>query len=223
MATPTPVDPKTICTNSNIFGPDYKDKPADQCRIFARGTCAKEEHLINFFALHFCYLNGSSFGLICFCLIFITFNFRWIGIVVEEYLAEGITRISAWLGFSEALAAVTLLAFANGAGDIFTAMVTSGSNDGVFYTIGSLYGAGLFCCCNVVGAAIYLNDSPAMKFDSSIIYRDVFFYILATLAIIIFGIIGKVNIWIAVVFMTLYICQVTTILVQQYRQSSKKV
>lgn len=154
-------------------------------------------------------------------MIFITFNFRWIGIVVEEYLAEGITRISSWFGFSEALAAVTLLAFANGAGDIFTAMVASGSSDGVFYSIGSLYGAGLFCCCNVVGAAIFLNNSPVMKFDSMIVYRDITFYILATIAIILFGIYGKVNIWVAVVFMSLYFCQVATILIQQYRQSSK--
>jgi solute carrier family 24 (sodium/potassium/calcium exchanger), member 6 len=223
MATPVPVDPKTLCTYTNIFGPDsiYKDKPADQCKVFARGTCAKEEHLVNFYALHFCFLNASSFGMICFCLIFITFNFRWIGIVVEEYLAEGITRISAWFGFSEALAAVTLLAFANGAGDIFTAMVASGSSDGVFYSIGSLYGAGLFCCCNVVGCAIFLNESPVMKFDSSIIYRDISFYIAATIAIIIFGFIGKVNIWVAVVFMSLYICQVGSILYQQCKGSSK--
>jgi sodium/potassium/calcium exchanger 6 len=147
------------CTHDNIFGPSAKYKlPSEQCTHYGKGICKDPEDLINFYQIHFCLLNGSSFGLICFALLFITFNFRWLSILIDEYLAQGITRISAWLGFSEALAAVTLLAFANGAGDVFTALVASGKTNGVFYNIGSLYGAGLFCCCIVVGGAIFLNN-----------------------------------------------------------------
>jgi len=43
------------------------------------------------------------------------------------------------------MAGVTLLAVANGAGDVITALVASGTSDGISYNIGSLYGAGLFC------------------------------------------------------------------------------
>ena len=42
----------------------------------------------------------------------------------------------------EALAAVTLLALANGAGDVITAIVASGTSDGLSYNIGAIYGAG---------------------------------------------------------------------------------
>jgi len=42
------------------------------------------------------------------------------------------------------MAAVTLIALANGAGDVITALVASGSDGGVSYNIGSLYGAGFF-------------------------------------------------------------------------------
>ena len=45
---------------------------------------------------------------------------------------------------SEAFAAVTLLALANGAGDVITAIVASGAPGGVSYNIGALYGAGFF-------------------------------------------------------------------------------
>jgi hypothetical protein len=41
---------------------------------------------------------------------------------------------------------VTLLAFASGAGDVMTAIVASGSEGGVAYSLGSLYGAGFFVC-----------------------------------------------------------------------------
>ncbi len=61
---------------------------------------------------------------------------------MEEYLAPSIAYISEWLELPEALAAVTLLALANGAGDVITALVASGSSEGLSYNIGSIYGAG---------------------------------------------------------------------------------
>ena len=51
---------------------------------------------------------------------------------------------------SEAMAGVTLLALANGAGDVVTAIVASGSTEGVAYNIGALFGAGLFVCAMVI-------------------------------------------------------------------------
>lgn len=48
--------------------------------------------------------------------------------------------------FLEALAAVTLIALANGAGDVVTAIVASGADGGVSYNVGALYGAGFFVC-----------------------------------------------------------------------------
>lgn len=209
------------CNHETIFGKNAQHKlPADQCKHYGKGICAAEGDLLNFYAVHFCLMNASNFGLICFGLIFITFNFRWLSILIDEYLAEGITRISSWLGFSEALAAVTLLAFANGAGDVVTAVVASGTSNGVFYTIGSLYGAGLFCCCAVIGGAIFLNQGD-MKFDKMIIFRDVSFYILATICMIIFGINGKINMLSAIILLGLYVAQVIVVLYQQYKKSSK--
>ena len=75
--------------------------------------------------------------------ILIILIFKFISSVVEEYLAPSISYISEWLGLSEALAAVTLLALANGAGDVITALVASGSEGGLSYNIGAIYGAGL--------------------------------------------------------------------------------
>ena len=57
-------------------------------------------------------------------------------------MAPSIAYISEWLELPEALAAVTLLALATGAGDVITALVASGSSEGLSYNIGSIYGAG---------------------------------------------------------------------------------
>lgn len=51
--------------------------------------------------------------------------FRFIQAVVEEYLAPSISYLSEWLKLPEALGAVTLLALANGAGDVVTAIAAS--------------------------------------------------------------------------------------------------
>ena len=43
------------------------------------------------------------------------------------------------------MGAVTLLALANGIGDVMTAIAASGELGGLSYIVGSIYGAGLVC------------------------------------------------------------------------------
>jgi sodium/potassium/calcium exchanger 6 len=155
--------------------------------------------------------------------VIIFFNFRYLAIVVDEYCAEGITKISEWLNFSQSLAGVTLLAFANGAGDVLTAIVASGSSEGVFYNIGSIYGAGLFVCCCVVGVAIFKQEEGGIQFDEMIIKRDISIYIITTVTIIIFGIIGKIT-WISsVILLLIYACQVMFVLWQDSKEEDGNV
>ena len=83
--------------------------------------------------------------------------FMFICEVIEEYIAPGIVFICEYLELSESLAGVTLIAFANGAGDILTAIVASDSKEGISYNIGSLYGAGLFILTFVLAMTIFLE------------------------------------------------------------------
>ena len=99
---------------------------------------------MNFFKLMLCPLKGNVWLTMIICLIAIVFIFRFICDLVDEYVAEAIVYISKWLKLSEVVAGVTLLALANGAGDLVTAVVASGSSEGVSYNIGALFGAGLF-------------------------------------------------------------------------------
>ena len=78
------------------------------------------------------------------CIVIILLIFRFICDLVDESIAASIVYIQKWLGLSEVLAGVTLLALGNGAGDVVTAIVASSSPEGVSYNIGALFGAGLF-------------------------------------------------------------------------------
>jgi sodium/potassium/calcium exchanger 6 len=116
------------------------------------------------------------------------FIFRFICALVDEYIGPSITYIQKWLGLSEALAGVTLLALANGAGDVITAIVASDSADGVAYNIGALFGAGLFVCTIVMTFTITGSPTIPIMIDPNTIYRDMTFYIIATLLVIACGI-----------------------------------
>jgi len=58
------------------------------------------------------------------------------------------------------MAAVTLLAVANGAGDVITAIVAGGApgSAGINYNVGALYGAGFFVCAVFLFVILLMID-----------------------------------------------------------------
>jgi len=79
--------------------------PQDQLCNFASTYC--EGDFVNFYELYYCGFGQSMTGLIFFYILLIFLIFKYTSIVVDEYIAEGITVISEKLQFSESLAAVT--------------------------------------------------------------------------------------------------------------------
>lgn len=145
--------PQQACTHHDLI---YKHhSTADLCKISTEEICASLQGLINFFEFYWCTLNGNTPAVLLIYAVAIFLIFKYTSIAVDEYVAEGISKISDALGFSESLAAVTLLAFANGAGDVITALVAGDTEGGVSYNIGALYGAGLFVMSMVVSICIF--------------------------------------------------------------------
>lgn len=88
--------------------------------------------------------------MIPFVLVSLFLIFKFICALVDQYIAASIEFICNRYKINDALAGVTLIALANGAGDVVTAIVASGGADGVAYNIGALFGAGLFVCTIVM-------------------------------------------------------------------------
>ena len=124
------------------------------CQTAAFKICDEKQDFTNFFNIFWCYLQGNTLLMLIVAAILIFLIFKYTSMTVDEYIAEGIQYVTDWLGISESLAAVTLLAFANGAGDVITALVASGAEGGVSYNIGALYGAGLFVCSMTIAVCI---------------------------------------------------------------------
>lgn len=66
------------------------------------------------------------------------------------------------------MAAVTLLALANGAGDVITAIVAGGApgSAGINYDVGALYGAGFFVCAVILLILSEFNILDGDIFDN---------------------------------------------------------
>jgi solute carrier family 24 (sodium/potassium/calcium exchanger), member 6 len=92
-------------------------------------------------------------------LFFVVLSFYFLGTTADKFLTPVLTKISTSLKLSEAIAGVTLLAFANGAPDIISSFSAAGDDDGVFLSIGGLYGASLFAGTMVVGNCILKSQT----------------------------------------------------------------
>lgn len=119
--------------------------------------------------------------------------------------------LSHYLKLSESLAGVTLIAFANGSGDVITAIVASESPEGLSYNIGSLFGAGLFVVTLIVSLTITVSPVP-IKLDPGMIQRDIGFYIMASLLVLIYGVMGEIGLWESIGMLLLYLIYVIMVI-----------
>lgn len=65
-------------------------------------------------------------------------------ILSEEFETPALLRLSEYLKMNSILASVTLLALANGAGDVLTSIASGGEEGDVGLVLSTLYGSGFF-------------------------------------------------------------------------------
>ena len=81
--------------------------------------------------------------------------FMMVGQIADKYLSEGMADLATRLGMSPAIAAVSLIAFANGAPDVLNSISNAGKKGGNFIAVGCLLGGYIFSACLVVSNVIF--------------------------------------------------------------------
>jgi sodium/potassium/calcium exchanger 6 len=71
------------------------------------------------------------------------------------FLSTAITKIVETFNINQNIAAVTLLAFGNGAPDVISSLVASAEVEGIAFSISSLIGGGMFVTSFVLGAVVF--------------------------------------------------------------------
>lgn len=93
---------------------------------------------------------------------------------------------------SPALAAVTLIAFANGSPDVLSSYAAGTIPGGSLVALGSLYGGFLFCSTLVVSNVIFAVKNPIVLPKIPVL-KEVIFYLISVIVIIIFGFVKEVG------------------------------
>jgi Ca2+/Na+ antiporter len=181
-----------------------------------------EYSYINYYYLHYCLLDEKlycSLPIMCF------FGFLCFSILTDtadRYLSCALTQLTDKIGLSQNLAAVTLLAFGNGAADVITSLVASSTQggEGIEVSIGNLLGGGLALTSLVFSILIILGKKA--KVQKELFIRDIIFYLIALSTIILFAVVGKITLLMSCCYLLIYVAYVIVAIVQDVMKKNER-
>lgn len=133
--------------------------------------------------------------------------------ISEEYITPALLKISEYLKMSNTLASVTLLAFANGAGDVITSIVSGAQSEDPSFPLATLYGSGYFVQTAIIACTIF-QSKKIIKLDKKDVLRDYGFLLFTNLYIVILALFyKKINIFISCTFYLIYVAYVIIVVV----------
>lgn len=204
------------CMPDKIYG-----LPFDQRCEFVRQEC-EHEAMFNLFAMHYCDLDQLTEVTIPILIVIIFIAFYALGTTAEAYLTPALEKLSTTLRMSESLAGVTLLALGNGAPDVIASVsAADGGEGGMFFSIGALTGSGIFVT-GVVSAVVILSSPEGIKVLGIHLARDIGFYLIGLVLVIIAAIVGELNIYFAAGFFIIYVTYVLTVVVMDFLEKRAK-
>lgn len=129
--------------------------------------------------------------------------FMCVATIADKYLSIGMQDLSRRFNLSPTLAAVTLIAFANGAPDVLSSLSAAGKAGGELIALGSLYGGFIFSACLVVSNVVWATRGD-IKLPKYATLKELGFYLFSIFVVIGFGIRGKTGYLFIGVYMIIY-------------------
>ena len=175
----------------------------DKC-IFVSNNCSYE--YINFYSFHYCIMRGF-FPLSAIIIILILFILFFIlSSTSDMYLSSSITKIIETFNINQNIAAVTLLAFGNGAPDVISTLVASAEPEGISFSINSVLGSGMFITSFVLGLVVFRGNDILV--NSNMFNRNLILYLLALGHIILIGIKKNIHLIDSMGFIFIYLLNI---------------
>ena len=133
--------------------------------------------------------------------------------VTEQYATPALIKFAEVLKLPSVIAGVTLIALANGAGDVITSISSGGDDGDVGLVLSTIYGSGIFSQCLIYGFTIF-SSTTQIVLESSDVLRDYGMLIFCNLFVIGIGIFyKKITIPIAITFIGLYVLYILIVFV----------
>ena len=171
----------------------------DKCNFVSK-NCSYE--YINFYSLYYCYMNGSIIPTSIIMIIILIILFFILSSPSDIFLSTAITKIVETLNINQNIAAVTLLAFGNGAPDVISSLVASDEIEGISFSISSLIGSGMFITSFVLGSVVFKGKDILV--NPNMFNREIILYLISLFHIILIGFKKKITIIDSSIFILIY-------------------
>ncbi|MBA0764212.1 hypothetical protein Gotri_013576 [Gossypium trilobum] len=165
--------------------------------------------------LYFFYCNFGTCPLLghCLLILWLLVLFYLLGNTASEYFCYSLESLSSLLKLSPTLAGVTLLSLGNGAPDVFSSIVSftdSGTQD---IGLNTVLGGAFFVTCVVVGTISTLVHHKHVQVNKPAFVRDVCYLLMVIATLILMLAYGKISLWGAIAFASMYMVYVTLVYV----------
>lgn len=168
---------------------------------------------INLYVFHYCTANEHLYYTLPLFLLILIICFYLLTDTANRYLSPSLTIISDKLKLSQNIAAMTLLAFSNGAPDIISSIVASDhDNEGFNLSIAALLGSGITVTSLVFSLVILFSPEP-INVVSKMYLRENIFYIVILGILSYFVSDGKIEMYESIILTSLYFINLISALV----------
>lgn len=189
----------------------------DQC-AFVSDYCT-ESSLFAYIRLYYCYLDGLAwFFVVVPWLIFLLYA---LSDTTDQYFCDSIQTIVDCLGLSPNVAGVTLLAFGNGAPDVFGAIASFAGGSVGELGLAELAGSGCIITTLVV-SMVYHAAQTKVKVDGTSLFRDIIWYLLSLSYVQIIVSDGQIGLVEAIGCVFVYVVYVVIVAISSAVASSKQ-
>lgn len=178
--------------------------------------CAGNFSLVNL--VDFYYRSISENAILMFLIICAIYPvlFMMVAFIADKYLSVGMQDLSQKFNLSPTLAAVTLIAFANGAPDVLSSLSAAGKDGGALISLGSLYGGFIFSSTLVISNVVWNTTGP-VKLPKLAVLKELGFYFISVFIVIGFGFIQSTGYPFIGCYLTLYTLYIiVTIIIEKF-------
>ncbi|CAK9795769.1 Mitochondrial sodium/calcium exchanger protein [Anthophora quadrimaculata] len=193
----------------------------DRCRWVKETKDCFTDSIIQYTEILFCNFKSESsvlfsIGLLI-MVIWLLYLFLILGTTADNFFCPSLAVIASVLRLSDSIAGVTILAFGNGAPDIFTSIV-SGSEEGIIMFT-ELIGAGVFVTAIIAGSVAMVKP---FRVPLKPLMRDACFYIVSVCWISYVVRDETVYLWEAFSFVFFYIFFIMVVVIMQIYDNREK-
>ncbi|KAJ3673572.1 hypothetical protein LUZ60_005564 [Juncus effusus] len=202
-ATQPSTDSSSGCNGVHKFN-GYKEK----CAYLKYESRCEPDGYINYLHLFYCVFGELPSLGYTFLVLWLFILFYLLGNTAAHYFCTNLEALSTILKLSPTIAGVTLLSLGNGAPDAFSTIVSFIGDGTNSVGLNSVLGGAFFVSSVVLGTISIAIGSREISIERSSFIRDVCFLIFVLLAVLVVLLIGKINIFGAMAFASLYLIYV---------------